>query len=60
MYKTFFFYVFAPCTVTQLRNTNQQKPQIYKLIFNFYFLLSPTCFEPRSFILKETVVYAVW
>jgi len=23
-------------------------------------LFSPACFEPRGFVLRETVVYAVW
>jgi len=22
--------------------------------------MSPTCFEPREFILRETAVYAIW
>jgi hypothetical protein len=40
-----------------LYNTNQRHAQFSELIFN---LFSPTCFESRGFILRETVVYAVW
>ena len=52
-FKTFFF-----CTVRcdKLHNTNQRNAQFSKLIFNFQFLLSPTCFEPLWFILRERVV----
>ena len=48
----------APCIVIQLYNTHQRNAQFCKWIFNFWYL--SRVFEPREFILRETVVYSVW
>jgi hypothetical protein len=46
-------FVFALFLI-QLYNTNKRNAEFSKLIFNFYCLLSPTCFEPLGFILRKT------
>jgi len=52
---------FDVCILSRQSVVIQHKPtkcEIAKM--NVYFLMSPTCFELRGFILRETVLYAVW